>query len=72
MIQDIYPHVLHNQYDPSRKASPDSIVLSFHANDVLIKGETFPCVKDFANINAGDLIYLFSVDDDKHYFLARE
>lgn len=72
MIQDIYPHVLHNHYDPSRKASSDSIVLSFRENDVLIKGEVFPCVKDFANINADDLIYLFSVDDDKHYFLSRE
>lgn len=72
MIQDIYPHVLHNHYDPSRKASSDSIVLSFHENDVLIKGETFPCVKDFADINTEDLIYLFSVDDDKHYFLSRE
>ena len=72
MIQDIFPHVFHNQYDPSRKASSDSIVLSFHGNDVLIKGEVFPCVKDFSSLDIDALIYLFSVDDDKHYFLSRE
>ena len=69
MIQDIYPHILHNQYDPSRKASSRSIVLVFREGDVLIRGGSFPCVKDLAGISENDLIYLFSIDDDKDYFL---
>ena len=69
MIQDIFPHVLHNQYDPSRQASSRSIVLAFREGDVLIRGGSFPRVKDLAGISENDLIYLFSIDDDKDYFL---
>lgn len=69
MIQDIFPHILHNQYDPSRKPSSRSIVLAFREGDVLIRGGSFPCVKDLAGISENDLIYLFSIDDDKDYFL---
>ena len=70
MIQDIYPHILHNQYDPSRKSSSGSFVLSFSGNDVLVKGGAFPCVKDLTDIKEDGLIYLFSIDEDKDYFLA--
>lgn len=68
MIQDIFPHVLHNQYDPAKEPDEGSFVLAFDGSDVLIKDETFPSVKDLESTEG--LIYLFSIDDDKDYFLS--
>ena len=39
MIQDIFPHVLNNRFDPSKRPDGNSIILSFNGNDVLINGE---------------------------------
>ena len=72
MIQDIYPHVLNNRFDPSKRPDENSLILSFSGLDLLIKGETLPRMTDLKGICGCDLIYLFSVDGDKDFFLYRE
>ena len=72
MIQDIYPHVLNNRFDPSKRPDGNSLILSFSGLDLLIKGETLPRMNDLKGIRGCDLIYLFSVDGDKDFFLYRE
>ena len=72
MIQDIYPHVLNNRFDPSKRPDENSLILSFSGLDLLIKGETLPRMNDLKGIRGCDLIYLFSVDGDKDFFLYRE
>ncbi|MBQ1894491.1 MAG: NAD(+) diphosphatase [Clostridiales bacterium] len=69
MIQDIFPHKLYNHYDPDSKPGADSIVIALRGNDVLISGDLFPMVKDLPEISTDELVYLFSVDDENHYFL---
>ena len=68
MIQDIFPHKLDNHYYPDRKPLAGSFVIAFRKQDVLVKGDSFPCVKDFPEDYADRLIYLFSIDDDVNYF----
>lgn len=72
MIQDIFPHKFINHYDPSRKAEKDSIVLCFSGRKVLLSEECFPLVSDLPSVDPEKLIYLFSVDEDKNYFLCTE
>ena len=71
MIQDIFPHVLNNRFDPSKRPDGNSIILSFNGNDVLINGEVLPLRKDI-NVDDGSLVFLFSIDGDKDFFLCRE
>ena len=70
MIQDIYPHVYHNEY---KNITPedDDYVICFHRDKVLLKKDdelnvTIPRKKDNS---FSDLIYLFSIDDER-YFLS--
>lgn len=72
MIQDIYPHVLNNHFEPSKRPDENSLILSFRENDLLIKGETLPHKADFKNVSDEDLVFLFTVDDDKDFFLYRD
>lgn len=72
MIQDIYPHVLHNHFDPSKRADAQSIVLSYKGNDLLIQGETLPRMADIGGLEEQDLVFLFAVDDDKEFYLCRK
>lgn len=72
MIQDIYPHVLNNRFDPSKRPSESSLILSFSENDLLIKGETLPQITDLKNVSDSNLVFLFTVDDDKDFFLYRD
>lgn len=72
MIQDIYPHVLHNHFDPSRRPGEQSIFLSFKGNDLLIKGGTLPRMADIRDAGELEPVFLFTVDDDKDYYLCRK
>lgn len=69
MIQDILPHRFYNQYDPKREAEDDSIILCFDSGKILVKGEAFPRYREFKQIEKEMLTYLFSIDEDKQYFL---
>ena len=72
MIQDIYPHRLNNRFEPSKRPSENSFILSFSENDLLINGETLPHKADLKNVSDEDLVFLFTVDDDKDFFLYRD
>ena len=72
MIQDIYPHVLNNHFDPSKRPGENSFILSYSGLDLLIKGETLPRLSDLKSIDPGNLVFLFAIDDDKDFFLLRD
>jgi len=72
MIQDIYPHRLFNQYNPSFRANDESIVICFKDGEVLINGDLLPKVKDLAGLDKEKLIYLFSIDKEKDYYLLED
>ena len=69
MIQDIFPHVLHNQYDPAAKPQADDWVLCFQGQNLLLgPQDRFPMVKE---LGAEGCTYLFSVDEER-YFLKND
>ena len=66
MIQDIAPHIYHNEYHPL-SPSPESFVLCFHGRQILIleteEGFTFPRFSDFPDWSGEEAAYLFSIDE---------
>ncbi len=77
MIQDIYPHIYHNEYK-NQLPQDDSYVIFFDGRSVLIRlngGEiTFPTVGELRSLHEFDpdkFIYAFSVDETS-YFLIKE
>lgn len=74
MIQDIAPHRLFNQYDPSARAAENDTVLILRGTCVAVDptdGIRFPCVGELPDGCAEQLIYLFTVDSER-YFLYPE
>lgn len=70
MLQDIYPSKLDNQYDPTIKPQKGDIVVYIDGNDILLKeddGLKYPRVSDFDCLDLGQLIYIFSVDDERFF-----
>ncbi len=71
MIQDIAPHIYHNEYHPL-SPSPESFVLCFHGRQILIleteEGFTFPRFSDFPDWSGEEAAYLFSIDEVGFYF----
>ena len=74
MVQDIYPHKLHNEFDPEVKATENDILLCIVNGRILIhlncfenKKVVFPKVKEI-QIHS-EYRYLFSIDNMK-YFLC--
>ena len=72
MIQDIAPHRLWNQYDPSRKANPDSRVLCFREDRIFLLERDFPRLRDLPGTNPEELVFLFSMDQTEDYFLLED
>lgn len=77
MIQDIAPHIYHNEYKPVQPEE-DSFLLYFEEKRALADwdGEelSFPRFRDYPEVErklSGTLIYLFSIDD-QHFYLAKE
>ncbi len=73
MIQDIAPHILHNQYRDIQPHDNDSVFCFFNEK-LLLKQEgntvMFPEVSDLKSCKE-ELIYLFSIDEE-HLFLCME
>ncbi|MBQ4383238.1 MAG: NAD(+) diphosphatase [Firmicutes bacterium] len=75
MIQDILPRVMHNRYEPDKKAGPASTVLCYENGGFALlpdgDGLRFPTFKDLFGTDgqAEGLIYLFSIDSQE-FFLA--
>ena len=68
MIQDIYPHVYKNAFDPGVKPSNDDIIFSFEEDQVLMKDE-HQFYHYYEISKESNCYYLFSIDDIK-FFLA--
>ena len=69
MIQDIYPHKLHNQFDIPTP-SGDNVICLFDGRDVACRYEedktlSLPRRSDFASEIPS--VYLFSLDDTRYY-----
>ena len=73
MIQDIAPHRLINHYNPEIDINMESIIFSFHKNEVLVRKEgdhyLFPTYQEVRE--QFDYRYLFSLDDTT-CFLAKD
>ena len=65
MIQDIYPHVLRNEFIPGRAVEPEGLLFRFDGDRVLCAIETdrvrFPRVGELPD--AAERRYLFALDD---------
>ena len=73
MIQDIYPHKLHNEYNPSARVQESSPILNISNGKVLVHTEqfdngivAFPMKKELPE--ELEYTYLFKVDN-REYFL---
>lgn len=73
MIQDIFPHKLHNEFLPSAQPNSNDSVFAFKNGEVAVKIAenthelVFPKVSELKK--EAELIYLFSVDDERFFFL---
>lgn len=74
MVQDIYPHKLHNEFDPNVQATQEDVLLCIVNGKILIhlncfenKEVVFPKVKEVQTNS--EYRYLFSIDNTK-YFLC--
>lgn len=75
MIQDIFPHVYHNEYTPHDPADED-IVMLFDKNEVVLKEDgkemfRYAELKEIVKEKEA-YIYLFEVDDTSFYYLRKE
>ena len=65
MIQDIYPHILHNQYSPAARAEREDWVLCFRGQELLLgRDNQFPRVSE---LGEGEYTYLFTVDEERYF-----
>ena len=64
MIQDIYPHVLRNEFVPEHPVAPDGLLFRFEGDSLLtaVEGDAvrLPCVRDMPS--KAERRYLFSLD----------
>lgn len=77
MIQEITPHVFHNEYKP-QKLSNKSFILYYKGDEVLVKYRdeelSFPNFSELEQNNPSlykEAVYLFTIDE-MSFFLARE
>lgn len=75
MIQDIAPHIYHNEYKPTAPVA-DSYVLTYHRGEILLKQEGEELVlprfreleEKLSNLYE-QYVYLFSIDKDCFYLI---
>ena len=69
MIQDIFPHVFHNGFQPACPADPEGLLFRFEGDSVLcaVEGDRvrLPRVKEMAS--AAERRYLFALDETPCY-----
>lgn len=81
MIQDIFPHVMHNEYHTEAAPKPDDIVFCFEGSKLWVKAQpeiSFLKVKELEALVSGqaesadelpELIYLFTIDEQGFYLM---
>ena len=76
MIQDIDSHKMHNEFKPDAQAGPEDLVMAWNGKAFLARadfeGQTleYPRFAEFKKVSPQELVYLFSIDEDR-YFLLR-
>ena len=77
MIQDIYPHKLYNEYNPTAKVQEDSPILNIYNGKILIDTEKFN--NHIIDVPVKKLLpeeleytYLFKVDDREYFLCDKE
>lgn len=77
MIQDIYPHIYHNEYKPVAP-DPESYVLCYEGNQILYRSGdsssafTLPRFRDLEGRKENlyeNYTYLFSIDEERFYLI---
>lgn len=77
MIQDIAPHIYHNEYKPV-PPTPDSTILAFEGRKILLSQKekdadiSFPTFQELEGKSENlytNYIYLFSVDEQRFYLI---
>lgn len=77
MIQDIAPHIYHNEYKPV-PPTPDSTILAFEGGKILLSQKekdadiSFPTFQELEGRSENlytNYIYLFSVDEQRFYLI---
>lgn len=81
MIQDIFPHVMHNEYHTEAAPKPDDIVFCFKGSKLWVKAQpeiSFLKVKELEALVSSqpefagglpELIYLFTIDEQGFYLM---
>lgn len=74
MIQDIYPHVYHNEFTPV-PYGPGSVVLAYEERGVLARFQegtlVLPRAEELPFLGEEDVIWLFRLDE-QNFFLSRQ
>ena len=77
MLQDIAPHIYHNEYCPE-KPDADSYLMYFEKHNALARWDgveiAFPRFRDFPEVKtelSENIIYLFTVDDKRFYLVKK-
>lgn len=77
MIQDIFPHIFNNSYQPAAAPESGSYILYYCGKEVLVKrskeGFSFPTLQELLLDNQGleaGCTYLFSIDGRSFYLAA--
>ena len=70
MLQEISPHVYHNEFQKPAPRS-DDLVMLFDGRNALLAGEQYPTVAQLRALGAkdDDLIYLFRIDSTAFFLL---
>lgn len=78
MIQDIYPHIMNNTYQPSKIKDNDYLFV-FRDDQVLMKDmselyyiPTLHELRAYYHINQEKCVYMFSIDDESFYILLED
>ncbi|SCW32145.1 NAD+ diphosphatase [Ruminococcaceae bacterium YRB3002] len=71
MIQDIYPHRLHNEFIADKKAGANDRVFVFDGNNCLVHIDDGQLIlPTAAELGAGEYTFLFALDDADYYRAA--
>ncbi|MBR0374327.1 MAG: NAD(+) diphosphatase [Mogibacterium sp.] len=64
MIQDIFPHKLHNEFEPEAELTPGSLILQIDGNKALVKmSGSSPVLPTARDLGVTDGIFLLRLDD---------
>ena len=71
MIQDIFPHVFHNEFHERNSLPGDLVTVLAEGKTYLTPSGTFPTAAEVKalGVEEGDLVYLFEIDQTAFFLL---